>query len=124
MYEGLRELHLGVGAKWGVGPTRRWGFTYGRAGGGGDCPGIRLPWVEGFVARFEAGLGLLEEGHEALPPSSVPKRVARERSGAMGVRWEARARAYRERGRPIGVRRRTPGSGWVCWGGNGRCRNR
>ena len=27
-------------------------------------PGYCLPWVERFVARFEAGLGLLEEGHE------------------------------------------------------------
>ena len=64
MYEGLRELHLGVGAKWGIGPTQRWGSTYGRARGGVGCPGNGLPRVERFVARFEAGLGLLEEGHE------------------------------------------------------------
>jgi hypothetical protein len=31
---------------------------------GSGCLGIGLPWVEMFIAWFEAGLGLLEKGHK------------------------------------------------------------
>jgi hypothetical protein len=70
---------------------------------GGGCPGIGLqyPGSKGSLLGLKQALVSSRKAIRALPPSSVPKRVARERSGAMGVRWEARARAYR------GARRHT-----------------
>jgi hypothetical protein len=49
MYEGLRELHLSVGAKqgakWGVGPIRRWGIGDLRTGEQGR-------WLPGYYAYY------------------------------------------------------------------------
>jgi NADPH-dependent 2,4-dienoyl-CoA reductase/sulfur reductase-like enzyme len=61
---------------------------------GGQRVGPRLyyyPGSKGLKQAFDSS----RKAIMALPPSSVPKRVLRERSGAIGRRWVARARAKR-----------------------------
>ncbi len=49
--------------------------------------------VKGLLMGFEAGLGDVQEADQASPPSLVPNREDKERSGTTGAKEVARARA-------------------------------
>jgi hypothetical protein len=71
--------------------------SYRRAGGGGKYMVMYSshPGSKGVSRGLKQALVTSRKLISAFPPSSVPKSVERERSGATGARWVALALAWR-----------------------------